>query len=119
MVAQKTQKKRYGIRKKVGKSLYQPRHGIQTPALHFVYISPLSPPFLYCMYGTPLDYTSNRQFKICFIPFSFLFCVKRRSNNAWGEIGGGGKKEEQSALLFFVIVVSLWLPPTRDLKNGN
>lgn len=84
MVAQKNgEKKRYGIRKKVGKSLYQPRHGIQTPALHFVYIFPLSPPFLYCMYGTPLDYFKPA-IQDLFHPFLFSFFVSKEGRTMRG-----------------------------------
>ena len=88
---------------------------------HLHYILCTFPPFLrlFCTVctvhlSTILQTGNSRSVSSLFL---FFFCVKRRSNNAWGEIGGGGRKE-QSALLFFVIVVaSLSLPPTTRFEE--
>ena len=116
-----------GTKKRRKKKIWNPKKGWEilvptspwysnTCITFCVHFPPFSAFFvLYVRYTSRLLQTGNS--RSVSSPFLFFFCVKRRSNNAWGEIGGGGRKE-QSALLFFVIVVaSLSLPPTTRFEE--
>ena len=118
MVAQKNGEKKIWNPKKGWEILVPTSPLYSNTCITFcVHFPPFSAFFvLYVRYSSRLLQTGNSRSVSSL--FLFFFCVKRRSNNAWGEIGGGGKKEEQSALLFFlIVVVSLSLPPTTRFEE--
>ncbi len=70
---------------------------------HLHYILCTFSPFLrlFCTVCTVhLSTTSNRQFKICFIPFSFLFLCQKKVEQCVGWNRGWGKEGTKCALIF-------------------